>query len=709
MYRNLWRSASVAALAAATFAPCQAWAQAQDSAAPGAESGQVADSEAEASDADIVVTALRRDQSLQKAPAAITLVSGDQLQRQQIFDIRGVQNLVPGARFSANNSATRVYIRGVGSALDFYWIPETTAINLNGVYIPRFATVGGFFDIDSIQVLPGPQGVLYGKSAGGGAVVINTNRPVNRSEASGLLELGNYNQLHVEAMGNVPLTDNLAVRAAFNVNRHDGYQSFGLDASDSFSARLSALWKPTDDLSVFLWGQYASQQGTPTGAQYLPYLSGHDPWYIPANDPVTGADNTRGSRKNFQYGIGGIELKYDLGSVTLEYNGSILRQTDKSLHKLVGNDQVIDNAQTQYTQSFHVSGTSGDLDWVGGVDWLYAKSRFDTRFGPRQFGAIGPDIRNRSISAFGQGTYSVTPGLRLVAGARATRDSLVFKGYSNACFAVCIQSPINFDQSWKHVDVKGGVEVDLAPKVMAYANIQTGYAPGTLNTFADRIGINKEIKPQTLLAYTGGVKSSLGNGLLTLNLEGFYYDYKKLIIQAFNASLGQQTLYNAPSAKIYGLQAMMTIQPTRNDTITANVAYTHSAYGNFVPSPGQRDLGGLQLAFSPTWTGTVAYDRRFDLANGGRIDARISAYLSSSYWGTFDHSADAFQKSYTRSDASVTYRPAGEAWSLAAWIKNIENTAVNSAMSSSGYPAPFAGATGLEPPRTYGVSLGFKL
>ncbi len=684
-------------------------AAAQSGTTAPATSSTPSDPNAGASTGEIVVTALRQSQTLQRTPAAVTVVTGDLLQRQQIFDIRGIQNLAPSARFSAANTSTRIYIRGVGSALDFYWIPETTAVNLNGVYVPRFATTGGFFDVDSVQVLPGPQGVLYGRSAGGGAVVINTKRPVNRNEASGRFEYGNYDAYRLEGMGNLALTSTLAMRAAFVISKHSGYQTFGLDADNSFSARLSALWKPVDGMSIFLWGTHFEQKGKPTAANYIPFVRADDAWFIPQIDPFTKLDNSTGSRNNYKYTIGGADVQYRTKGVTIDYTGAVLRQTELSVRKLVGNNQVVNNGMTQFTQALHFSGSNGPLDWIMGVDWFYAKSRYDVRFGPRQLGTIFPNIKQRSLSGFAQGTYSVAPTVRLVAGGRYTRDSLFLNGTGSACFGPCVYPPISFNKAWKHLDVKGGVEADVARHVLGYANIQTGYAPGTLNTFTNAVGLNKEIKPQTLLAYTAGLKSTLNEGHVTLNVEGFHYSYKKLIIQAFNAAIGQQTLYNAPTAKVYGAQFTSAFRPTPKDTITANVAYTHSAYGHFVAGPGQVDLNGLQLVFTPTWTASLSYDRRFDLANGARVDARVSSYLSSSYWGTFDHSSLAFQDDYSKTDASLTYHAPSDRFSIGGWIKNIGNEAVKTALTSSGNGPPFPGATFLEPPRTYGVSLGLKM
>ena len=108
-------------------------ASAQPEQAGASSSGAAAEGTA---NGEIVVTALRNSQTLQRTPAAVTVVSGELLQRQQVYDIRGVQNFSPAVRLSANVNSTRIYIRGIGSALDFYWIPETSALNVNGIYTP---------------------------------------------------------------------------------------------------------------------------------------------------------------------------------------------------------------------------------------------------------------------------------------------------------------------------------------------------------------------------------------------------------------------------------------------------------------------------------------------------------------------------------------------------------------------------------------------
>ncbi len=676
-------------------------------------SGQVPASGATASqdaqNKDIVVTALRSRTTVQKAPAAVTVLPGDVLVKQQITDLRAAQVLSPSGRFNADRNATQIFIRGIGSQLDFYWIPEAVAVNFNGAYVPRFTTGGAFYDLESVQILPGPQGVLYGRSAGGGVIAINARRPARQTQAYGNLEYGNYDTIRLTGAVNLPVTDTLAVRAAVNVQKHHGYQSLGNDSQNAFATRLSALYDGGSGFSLYVWGNYFKDSGKPIVASYLPDVSGIDPYYIPPTDPVTGNSNSTGFM-HFHYLNGGGEAKYSFSGVTADYVATALQQSERSVRNLTGSNQIYRAGQHQYTQDlkFNSEG-SGPFQWIAGASWFLANSNFESRFGPRQFGQLFPSIKQRSYSAFAQVTYSAASTVRLVGGARASHDKLVIAGSAIACFATCSYPPINFNRSWTHVDLKGGLEVDLAPRIMAYANVQTGYAPGTLNTFPDSSTFNKEVQPQTLLAYTAGLKSQFADGLLTFNVEGFYYDYKKLIVQQFNATTAAQALFNVPKTTIYGAQVTTILRLDSADTFTFNAAYTHGRYGSFQSAPTSRNLDKLQTSLTPSVTGNVAYDHLFHLADGAHVDFRVSTYFSSSYWGTFDHAPFTQQGGFTKTDGSLTYRAPDDRFSLGAWIKNAENKAVYSSLAATTFAAPYRAATFIEPPRTYGLSLGFKL
>lgn len=692
------KSEMLSGVAILAFALCPTGASAAD--APPPEPVEKADTQQ-----DIVITALRRSTSNQEAAAAITVVSGETLAAQNIYDLRGLQNLTPSARISPNNTATRVFIRGAGSAIDFYWIPETVAINFNGVYEPRFATLGAFFDIDNVQVLPGPQGVLYGRSAGGGAVLINTNRPRQENTADLTLEYGTYDLTHVEGVANVAVSDTLAVRAAANMLKHDGYESLGAQARDSIGVRLSTLWKPGETTSLFLWGNYYKDTGTPAISVYLPYVKKSDPWYVPEIDPNGGTSN-RGSALNYRYIMTGGELNQKIGDIDLQYLASYLSQKEYSLSKVFGFNQTNHLWQKQYTHDLRLSqDDAGPLRWIAGLSWFQADSSHEVFFGPN-FGTKFSSVRQNSKSAFAQLTFVPIEPLRIIAGGRYSVDRIRAEGSSLLCFGPCQVDPIDFARSWRHFDWKGSVEYDFAKPVMGYATVQSGYAPGTFNTFVNRSGLNKEVRPQNLTSYTAGVKSTLLGGKATFNVEGFDYHYRNFIIQTLDTTVHQPALFNAPRAHVYGAEVSASLRPSHHDTLNATLAYTHGRYGAFQPNAAAVQIDGFQMQYTPDWTATASWNHRFDLRDGGSIDTRVAAYLSSAYWGVFDHVGDTQQKAYTKTDLSLTYHPASDRWQLGAWIKNIENHAVRTAISTVDANS---GIAFLEPPREAGITLGLHL
>ena len=191
---------------------------------------------------EVVVTAQKRAENLQRTPAAITAITGEALVAAGVADIRAAQNLVPSVRFQAENASTEIYIRGIGSTLDLPNIEPPTVMNFNGAYIPREGTSVGLFDVARIEVLPGTQGTLYGRAALGGAVNVEFNRPGPEPDTSALVEAGNYSLFRVSAAQNLPVDETLSFRLAGDYISHDGYQATGADSKDDYALRASALF-----------------------------------------------------------------------------------------------------------------------------------------------------------------------------------------------------------------------------------------------------------------------------------------------------------------------------------------------------------------------------------------------------------------------------------------------------------------------------------
>ena len=213
---------------------------------------------------DIVVTAQRQSQSLQAVPIAVSAFSAEALQEQQIDNATDLQLTLPNVQFSKGNfTAASFTIRGIGDLCVGISCDSATAIHTNGS--PLIGTrlfEAEYFDLERIEVLRGPQGTLFGRSATSGVVNVITAKPeLDAFHASGDLEYGNYESIRARAMINLPIGETLGVRVAgFYLNR-DGYtknvfNDTRIDGRDIYAVRGSIRWQPTVDTTVDLMGYY---------------------------------------------------------------------------------------------------------------------------------------------------------------------------------------------------------------------------------------------------------------------------------------------------------------------------------------------------------------------------------------------------------------------------------------------------------------------
>jgi iron complex outermembrane receptor protein len=224
---------------------------------------------------EVVVTAERRTQSVQKSSLAIQVLAGEQIARAGVTQVRDITSIVPGVNIGQGGPATQIYVRGVGDFGSTPTFNPAVATYIDGVYVARANAIeGNFFDVSRIEVLKGPQGTLYGRNAAGGALNILTNQAqladAGEHKAALNLEVGNYKTMNVDGFLNVALTDDLAVRGAFQITSRDGYSSMGFDDNEKKSGRLNVNWKPSDRLQLKLGGAYTHVGGKGPGYNFTP-------------------------------------------------------------------------------------------------------------------------------------------------------------------------------------------------------------------------------------------------------------------------------------------------------------------------------------------------------------------------------------------------------------------------------------------------------
>jgi iron complex outermembrane receptor protein len=688
---------------------------------------------------EIIVTAQKRDENLQKTAVAVTMLSGESLVSGGVTDLRAVQNVTPGARFQQQGATTQVFLRGVGSNLDFGNVEPVVAFNMNGIYTPREGTSQPLYDLERIEILPGPQGTLYGRNALGGTVNVHFKRPTQELETIGMIEAGNYNMVHGTLVQNLPLSDTLAVRAAVDYHYRDGYMTSGAYSKNDFGARLGILYEPSSDISIYLWGQYAKRAGSPSnlvnkgtdpatgasGPQFQDAFLTENPWDdqrsgswatgVPSPPGCSFIPFVFGSCLPFgqpvaekqKYNLWTFGGQIDIGiadGITLTYIPGYFSLDSQSKYWLgILPADKTDNYRLT-THELRLAGDSDRLKWLIGAYGYSQKTVGDFVVAFVNVSSRVLNHRVKGIAVFGEATYSISDSLRVTLGGRGSFD----KRRANGISLLDATTPYTFDKSFSRFDYKAGVEVDLSDRAMAYLTYQTGYQPGTFNEIPNTPTQSNLINSPKLSSVVGGVKTRFLDNRLQLNLEAYYYSFNDLLIQAYNAQVNYNEIFNAKT-RSYGFQLDAVFQPTNDDRFSLSVSYLNARIQQFSKTTANgvplSQYEGFVPPYAAPWTVNVAYHHDFQMKNG-YLRAAADARYEGEWWADFVHTLGVRQKPNWKANAALTYFSENDKWSAGLWIKNITNEPVLAATAAAGLPGPATAY--LEEPRTFGGRVTFK-
>lgn len=288
-------------------------------------------------DNTIIVTADRREQSLQDFAGTAFVVTGEELLQRGVQDFTDLQDEIPGLSVANNGGNVEVYIRGIGSSNNTELGDPAASFHFDGVNIPRPSGIGSaFYDIERVEVNVGPQGTLRGRNATAGSVNAISFKPGLGIWDAGLeAEYGNYNQRSLRGALNIPLGENVAVRFAGLYLAHDSYynnvgpvQGIGVaEEIENFSGRAQILFKPTDRLTIVVAGDYISEGGTGyTGTNYALPLGQIDNGNLQSLDQIDDPRDViaRGITPDLNTDHWGIRttITYEADPFTVEYIGS---------------------------------------------------------------------------------------------------------------------------------------------------------------------------------------------------------------------------------------------------------------------------------------------------------------------------------------------------------------------------------------------------
>jgi iron complex outermembrane receptor protein len=652
---------------------------------------------------DIVVTARKTTENLQKAPASIVAVSGDALATAQITSAIQLEKVLPSANLREEGAVTQVFIRGVGSVTDLPNFAASSVYTFNGITIPRYGTGGLLFDLSSVQEISGPQGTLYGGSAAGGAINVNSAKPVNDFSGSGLLEAGNYGAIHTSLDQNIPLGEKASFRGAIDYERHEGYESGGIDAENQIAGRASLRVAPSDDLNALLFLNAVHINGKPNTAGVTNPTSS-DPWHLPDVGPDGNPINASTTFNDNTYYVVGANIEKHLGdNNTITWIPGFVHVADD--YNILGPTFAfalqLHDREAQHTEELKWAGHFGKLTLNAGL--FYLRNRINFNYGLNLAVLPAPtyyafaqlnttDQTNTSYAAYGQAVYAATDRLRFTAGVRGSSDKIQASGTDAS-------GPYDFNHKQKTVDWKAGVDFDVAPHLLVYANVQTGYVPFGYNPATNPA----EIVPRARLrAYSGGFKSRFLDNRFEINDEIFYYDYRHFQAIDFIATTAMSTVLNAEKATNYGNDFHLRARLTETTNLDVSYVYLHARFNQF-QGVGY-DYTGNRLVDAPGHNVIASLQQTLHLAPGDII-GRVSTQYNSGYYGDFTNDPGSRQRAYTRTDLSLTYAPHDSRWTVQLFAHNLENAAVFGTLNGVGGPTTEIGSGLLGPPRTYGVQL----
>jgi iron complex outermembrane recepter protein len=586
---------------------------------------------------EVVITAQRREENLQKSAIAVSVITGDHLANAGVTRVQELTQLVPALQVgTAVGPYPLFYLRGVGNFNGNVLSDAAVAVNLDGVYIARpSSTSGMFYDIDRLEILKGPQGTLYGRNATGGAINVITRKPQITFGGDATVDTGNDGLLRVNGDLNLPLSERLAARAAFQLVQHDGYLTDGTDDDKSRAGRIQFRYSPSTALSILTSVDFYHLGGSGPGATLLnvpgPGFQAGDP-RVGLTDPrvnaifsrtlvFTAGDflgpllqkaltipvPTRLFQDNDFWGASAtLDWKSDAGALTVipAYRHGSLDYQSITPAFLV--DQNENDKQASLEARF---ASTENYTWNYLIGAFYLDERIvDAPTYDMQFNAaIGPtEPTTKSYAAFGSLRYSVTDAFRVTGGLRYTHDAKHIMGTASGrhvlcpgvfipppagpqfCFGgvgqVVVPNPrIDLDtgNAWADTTWRAGLEWDTSAQSLLYVSVETGFKAGGFFGTHDA----PTYQPEKLIAYTLGSKSRFLDSRFQLNTEVFYWKYRDQQISHIGLDSTGTVIFpteNIGQATMKGVELEAQLRPKANTLLAADVQYLDAVYDDFV-------------------------------------------------------------------------------------------------------------------------------
>ena len=671
---------------------------------------------------DIIVTAQRRPERARDVPISLSAFGQRTIEAARLDELRDLSRITPGllvSNFSIGSPV--VAIRGATNTFNQIGVDKPVGIIVDDVFIPRnSASTFQLFGLDSIQVLRGPQGTLFGKNVTGGVIVFDTGRPAFETPSARLrASFGSFSTAELDALADVPLGTDAAVRVAGSVRRHDGWgrdrlTGQELDNLDSANVRGQLRLRLGERAELLLGGDYAAD--TSGGRTLSSLTAGSD------GDPRTAES---GNPQVFDREVGGVSgrlfVDTGLGQLTSITAFRRTRSTDVYAN-VAANFSFLTGTQSQAltddrdsVAAFSQEVRLASPEWRAGRFLLgayYASDVSRRQLVNTALSRTGALITNQrfdgrvvseTYAVFADGTLNVAPFLSLTAGGRYTWDRKVADlTLTNVLTGAGNFSVTGSRSRWSRFTPRASVQLRPIADVLLYATYSRGYTSGGYNTQAATLAaFNAAFQPETLENYEAGAKTSLLDGRLRLSADVFRMKYRDKQELFFNNVTRVLNITNAARATISGAEVEATVTPVRGLSLTGTYGRLDTRYDDFV-IPGGAVLTGNRLGSSPKDKWSAMADLDVPVAGVRLIGNAVYSYTGQYFTGATNDATLQVQ-GYGLTNAQLGIASGDNRFRLTAFARNVFNVNYVLIPSNQVVLGQYLGE-----PRILGVSLGAR-
>ena len=663
---------------------------------------------------EIVVTAQKRSESLQEVPISIVAFSGDEIERLNISNTIDLVKNIPGMT-GVNNvglpQAAAYFIRGIGQDESVSTMDPAVGTFVDGVFMSRqIANNSRLYDLESVEVLKGPQGTLYGRNTTGGAVRIITQKPTEETEGWVDLAYGEFETFEASAKFNFPITDNLFAKlTAFTIDQGEGFlENVTLNRDqwkrDATGARAQFLFVPSDRTEIlFTVEQTEDNTGGIVGANKLSACCGDDIYKV-----ESGLENTWAETDFTAYSMKAtVDLKNDTQMEIILSDHDLTHSFNNDY-----SDQVVpaysipnlsDHEQKSYEMNF--TGSGGNVQWAAGVSHYYEKSH--VLFGDALFlfggavaGTFMRDLTNTTdaTAIYADFDFDLGNGWGLTIGGRYTDDDRSvdveqfidlngvpwtartkenFMDRSGWLSTAAIGAP--FDNATVEalgtltsIDVNeftSRIVLDYKPNdnMMFYTSVGDSFKGGGWASRVTAASDFVDLRPEYVDNVEFGMKSQWMDDALRLNITYFNADYTDLQITAIDQVTGAFVYSNKADAEVDGFEGELLYAASDNLTLFANFATLDGGYTEL--RPGAEGIADKDLKRTPDFSYRlgVIYDT---LLENGELNFTGVLNREDEYFNNQNNTPAGLRPAVSKIDLTFTYVPNDGNWRVMAGCTN---------------------------------------